>query len=131
MFDTKATLSKDALFALNSVTPTVGADSVVSSIVDSADVNAGAASQADDVDVTVETVLASLVDTVVDTVAPGDSGVGDTCDSVNANAVSGTICKKPRQPFVIPSEPTLLLCPTVRVECLLCLLLCVFFCVCL
>jgi len=128
MFDTKATMSKDVLFAHNSVTPAVGPDSEVSSIVDSTKVEASVEGTAEHVDVTVETVLSSLVDTVV--VNAASAGTGDISGSANFSAVPNSKSEKPRLPLVVPSELTLLLCPTVRVECVfLIVIVSTFLCV--
>ncbi len=107
MFDSKAALSKSVGFTHNFVTPTVGADAEVSSNVASVDIKAGGENKAEPVEVSVETVLASLVDTVI---------TAATVDSASVSAVPDTINEKPREPLVIPSEPTLLLCPTVWTE---------------
>ena len=101
-FDAKAGL--DATSSSVTVEPTVGEGSSV----DTVEGKTNDDRVVNNSDATVETVLASLVDAIVDT-ATATADVRDSADLDTMN-------ENPRLPPLISSEPTVLLCPTVSVH---------------
>lgn len=100
MFNDKA--GQDVTSSSVTVEPTVREGSSM----DTAEVKSSDDSVVDTGDATVEAVLTSLVDAEVET------ATADVSDCANL----GTVSENPGLPPVIPSEPTLLLCPTVSVN---------------
>lgn len=95
--DSKA--GQDATLVHNTIEPTIGEGSSV----DTGEGETNGDSVVNTGDATVETVLASLLEAVVDTATADDRG----------DLGLGTVSENPKLPPVIPSEPTVLLCPTV------------------